>query len=331
MTPRHANNVRLDAAILVVAALVLLALAYERGAMSEARKPSVYSTYDTGANGFRALYDVLAAAGLPVRRFQRELPLLDASVRTLVITGYETDPSRNPLDEHDAAFLRTFVSNGGRLVAIDEEFAGRDDIAPGVGTTHRASGGGDAIALTRGAYTAGVSRMRGTIGWIFPFSEPPGVPLLANANGIAAMLYRVGRGEVIAVTAPALFGNAQLQNADNARFAYNAVANHGAIAFDEYVHGYNDGLTMWAALPAPVHAAIWLAVALLAIALVGANVPFAPPLVPEAADERDSSHYITALAELMRRSRRRPRDDDVLGQTRAALSGVNAKRGKSGA
>ena len=41
------------------------------------------------------------------------------------------------------------------------------------------------------------------------------------------MWYRLGRGEVIAITAPALFGNAQLRNADNLRFAYNVIANHG--------------------------------------------------------------------------------------------------------
>ncbi len=327
---------RLDVVILVACTLVVVLLAYERSVHEGAQRPSVYSTYDTGPNGYGALYNVLSAAGLPLRRFGRALPLLDPSVRTLVITGYEEDPSAKPLDEHDAAWLRDFVTRGGRLVAIDSEFAGPQDVAPGVGTTLRNGGGvlpfdgaspersrraqgrlaqdDIAVPLADNTFTAGVSRVRGSIGWIFPFKEPRGIPLLANDHGMVAMFYRVGRGEVVAVTAPALFGNAQLRSADNLRFAYDAIAGHGDAAFDEYVHGYSDGTTMWQVLPAAVHAAVWIVVALILIALVGANVPFAPPYLPSGPDERDSSHYIAALAELMRRSRRRPYDDDVLWQ-----------------
>ncbi len=304
---------RFDVLVLVACGLVVVLLAYERGVTEGKQRPSVFSTYDTGPNGYRALYEVLSAAGLPVRRFERALPLLDPSVRTLVITGYEEDPSAKPLDRQDAASLRDFVTKGGRLVAIDAEFAGPQDVAPGVGTTLR-NGGGDAVALAGNAYTTDVSRVSGTIGWVFAFREPRGVPLLANDGGVVAALYRVGRGEVVAVTAPALFGNAQLRNADNLRFAYNAVAGHGAAAFDEYVHGYSDSATMWQAFPPAVHAAVWIVIALILIALVGGNVPFAPPYLAVGADERDSSHYIAALAELMRRSRRRPHDDDVLWQ-----------------
>ena len=72
--------------------------------------------------------------------------------------------------------------------------------------------------------------------------------------------------------APSLFGNAQLRNANNLRFAYNAIANDGVAAFDEYVNGADDRLTMWAALPGPVHAAVWLIVAIVGLALIGANV-----------------------------------------------------------
>ncbi len=325
--------IRLDGVILVVCVVVLVLLAYERGANEATQRPSTYSTYDTGPNGYLALYEVLSDAGVPVRRFQRELPLLDPSVRTLVITGYEEDPSAKPLDERDAAWLRDFVTKGGRLVAIDAEFAGPQDVAPAVGTTvrdgvvpfdgacpepcRRAQGrlaqDDIAIPLAQNTFTAGVTRLRGTIGWIFPFRETR-VPLLANDKGVVAAFYRVGRGKVVAITAPALFGNAQLRDAGNLRFAYNAVAGHGNVAFDEYVHGYSEGTAMWQVLPAPVHAAVWIVVALILIGLIGANVPFAPPYSVRGTDERDSGDYITALAELMRRSRRRPYDDDVVWQ-----------------
>ncbi|MGA7092818.1 MAG: hypothetical protein WBX23_02195, partial [Candidatus Cybelea sp.] len=61
---------------------------------------------------------------------------------------------------------------------------------------------------------------------------------------------------------------------------------------------------------------VWVVVALAALALIGANVPFAPPYLSGARDERDSSGYITAIAELMRRSRRRPPDEAIVRQAR---------------
>lgn len=307
---------RLDLAIVAGCALLLVLLGYERSTIEQRGLPSIYSTYDTGPNGYRALYEVLQSAGVAVRRFEAPLPALEAGARTLVISGYENDPSAKPLDEHDTEFLRRFVSGGGRLVAIDAEFAGPQDVTPGVGTTLQTHGVGDAITLARNAYTAGVARADGPIDWTFPFKDPHGIPLLVNKQGMVAVWYRFGRGEVIAITAPALFGNARLRHADNLRFAYNAIAGHGSVAFDEYVHGYDASLTMWGVLPAPVHAAVWIVVALAAIALVGANVPFAPPYLPGSRDERNSSGYITAIAELMRRSRRRPPDDEIVRQAR---------------
>lgn len=272
------------------------------------------STYDTGPNGYRALYEILRAARVPVRRFEHPIAALDSTIGTLVVTGYEDDPSAVGFDKHDGAVLRKFVAGGGRLVMIDAEFVGPQDVTPGVGTTVLAPYGGDAIALARNAYTKGVARVGGRIEWLFPFKEPRGVPLLAGAHGMVAVAYRLGRGEVIAITAPALLGNAQLRNAENLRFAYNVIEGHGEAAFDEYVHGYSQSPTMWDALPQAVHAAIWIVVAIVAVALIGANVPFAPPYLPDPPDERDSSHYIAAMAELMRRSRVRPEDGDVLRQ-----------------
>jgi hypothetical protein len=305
---------RLEIGVVVICALLFVLLAYGRATIEEQRRPSVASTYDTGPNGYRALYEVLRAAGLRVGRFERELPLLDPSVRTLIVTGYEHDPSAKPLDEKDAEALRRFVLGGGRLVAVDAEFAGPQDVVPQVGTTLQTPGGGEARVLARNGYTAGVARLRGSIDWTFPFKKPHGNPLFANDRGIVALWYRFGRGEVIALTAPALFGNGELLNADNVRFAYNVIANHGDAAFDEYIHGYSETPTMWGVLPAPVRAAVWIVVAIAVIALIGANVPFAPPYLPDPSDERTSADYITAIAELMRRSRRRPSDGAVLQQ-----------------
>jgi len=314
---RHLNLI-----ILIVSFVFVALLGYERMALQQRERPSVFSSYDTGPNGYRALFEVLRAAGVPVTRFGSVVAALDPSVKTLVITGYESDSNAKPLDRRDTDELRRFVVNGGRLVAFDEEFAGPQDVTPGVGTSLKRPHGVAAIPLVTNVFTAGVSAVRGRIDWTFPYNTARGVPLLANKDGIVALWFRYGRGEVIAVTAPALFGNETLSNRDNARFAYNAIAGHGPVAFDEYIHGYSDSSTAWGVLPGAVHAAVWIVVAIVVIALVGANVPFAPPYLPAPADERTSSDYITAIAQLLRRSRRRPPDADVLWQARAALASV---------
>ena len=306
---RHLNLI----IVCICGALVVL-LGYEHIALEQRQRPSVYSSYDTGPNGYRALYEVLHAAGVPVTRFERVVAALDPSVRTLVITGYEQDPGAKPLDRRDTDELRRFVVDGGRLVALDEEFAGSQDVTPGVGTSLQTARGAGAIPLAENAFTAGVAGVRGAISWTFPYKTARGIPLLANKAGIVAIWYRYGRGEVVAVTVPSLFGNEALRNGDNARFAYNIIAGHGLVAFDEYIHGYSDSATIWSVLPDAVRAAVWIVVAIAIVALIGANVPFAPPWLPAPADERTSSDYITAIAGLLRRSRQRPPDGDVLWQ-----------------
>jgi hypothetical protein len=303
---------RSDLWILIAGAVLLSVIALARDAAERQPPPSVFSSYDTGRSGYAAWYDVAQKAGLPVRRFERALGTLDGDVGTLVIGGYENDPSAKPLDANDAKLLESFVKRGGRLVVLDDEFAGNRDLTPGVGTTVDASER-DAIALANDRFTAGVSRVSGPVDAVFRFSERQGVPLLANRSGVVAIAYTYGKGEVVAVTAPALLGNANLAHDDNAAFGYDLLAGHGAIAFDEYVHGYDEGTTFWNALPPPVHAAVYLTVVIVLLALVGANVPFVPPLTLEPPDERDSSGYIDAMAALMRRARI-PVRKDVYGR-----------------
>lgn len=293
---------RTDVWILVAGALLVVAIAFARNAAEQRPPPSVFSSYDTGRNGYAAWYDVAQRAGLPVRRFERALGTLDPGVGTLVISGYENDPSAKPLDANDAKFLSSWVNRGGRLVVLDGDFEGKRDVTPAVGSTVKASER-DAIALTENRLTAGVTRASAPIDAVFKFSEREGVPLLADKSGVVAIAYAYGKGEVIAVTAPALFGNAYLTNADNATFAYDVLAGHGDVAFDEYVHGYDEGTTLWKALPQPVHVAVYVTIGIVLLALVGANVPWIPAIPLEPPDERDSSGYIDAMAALMRRAR----------------------------
>ena len=294
---------RTEVGVLVAGLIVLALLAAGRETAVQRGGRSTYSTYDTGPSGYRALYETLRQAGLPIRRFERTLPLLDPDVGTLVISGYEDDPGAKPLTHADADRLARFVNGGGRLVVLDDDFAGKRDVTPGVAVSHPVAAR-VALALTRGRFTAGVERVDAPIDAAFAFARWPGaVPLLANGRGVVAVAYPHGKGEVVAITAPALFGNAHLLRDDNLAFAYDVLAGHGPAAFDEYVHGYDRDATFWQVLPPAVHAAAWIVAAIVVLALIGANVPFAPPIPPEPADARDSAAFVDAMAALMRRAR----------------------------
>jgi hypothetical protein len=230
--------------------------------------------------------------------------LLPADTGTLVFSTYAIDPAdaMKPFEPNDTAALKRFVTAGGRLVVLDDDFEGKEDVTPGVGKSISATATG-AIPLARDRYTAGVERVSVPIDALLPFDTHDGLPLLANDRGLVGVRYALGKGEVIAITAPRLFSNAFLAHADNARFAYNVLAGHGPVLFDEYVHGFDDNLSFWGALPGPVRLAFWIVCAIVLLALIGANVPFAPPIPLEPPDERDSSAYIDAMGALMRRAR----------------------------
>jgi len=298
------RGMRLEWILIACAAAAIAALAIGRQTVLATRPPSISSSYDAGPNGYRALYEVARRAGLRVSRFERPAGLLDTTaIGTLVFSTPAGDPSPQIPTLADVDAVRRFVSAGGRLIALDDDFAGKQDVTPGVGTSHAIATQHEAIPLAHGAYTAGVAVVRAPIDAVFGFGAKNGLPLLANDAGIVAMRYRLGKGEVIAVTAPALFSNANLASAQNARFAYDLLAGHGAIAFDEYVHGFSDEASFWSVLPPPVRAAIWIVAAIVLLGLAGANVRFAPQVALEPPDERDTTAYIDSMAALMRRAR----------------------------
>lgn len=295
---------RVDLLLLAGGLLVLTLLAVGRQTATQSGDGHAnFSSYDAGPNGYRALYETLRRAGVAVRRFERVLPLVDSGTGTLLIAIDESDPQPVPLTRADADALQRFVAGGGRLVVLDSGFAGKLDVTPGVGTSHPIDERA-AVALARNRFTAGVERVAAPIGAAFGFEHwPNAVPLLANDRGVVAVAYRHGKGTVVAITAPALFGNAHLLDGDNLAFAYDTVAGGGPVAFDEYVHGHDSDATFWQVLPPPVRAAVWIVALVIGLALIGANVPFAPPIPPDPPPASDSGAFVDAMAALMRRAR----------------------------
>ncbi len=116
---------RLAIIITIAVVLVLLVLLNTASYVSEARLPDTEfnpdrSTYNAGATGTRALYDLLSESGRQVMRWRKEpYALLDAgdasSPSTFVIIG----KTRSPIAEEEARSILKWVERGGRLVIID--------------------------------------------------------------------------------------------------------------------------------------------------------------------------------------------------------------------
>ena len=292
------------AIVLGVGLVIWLTLA--RQAELNKRQPSYFSSYDTGRNGYRALYEMLYREGVPVTRFEHQLGLLDPDVGTIVYSSPALElaygHASSPVDASDIVRLRNFVRAGGRLVLLDNDYGGVQDAKLGLPSDHDVALATGAGVVADVVYTAGVGRVEAPITQAFAMTNPKATPLLSAGGGLAAIAYPLGKGEVIAITAPELFGNAHLASADNARFAFDVLAGHGTVAFDERVHGYDEDQSFWSALPTPVRVGIFIVVAVVLLALIGANVRFAPALTVEPARDRDSSAYLTSMGSLLRRA-----------------------------
>lgn len=190
---------------------------------------STNSTFDTGPNGYRALYDVLQRENVPVSRLDGPLGTLDPQARVLAVAD-------GSYESNDLQRLRAFMHGGGWIVAFGA--------IPGL---------------------AQAPQLR-----VFDVSDYTNLALSKSPRRALAV--------------------------------YDAVAGKGPVIFDERVHGYDRTQSLWAVLPTPVRVAAGLAALAVILALIDANVRFAPPIMREPPADRDSSDYVRSMAMLLRRA-----------------------------
>jgi hypothetical protein len=213
-----------------VALVALLGLLVLLAAGSSSAPPSVPSSYDTGRNGYRVLFDVLQREGIAVTRLEVPLGLRSPLVRVLAVTAADYDRA-------DVQRLTNFLHGGGTILAFVH--------VPGLTHSPR----------------------------LLQFK-------LADYTNLALS-----------------------KQPQRAQAIYDAVAGKGLVAFDERAFGYDRTQSLWSVLPPVVHVAIWLAALAVVLALIDANVRFAPPIVREPPVDRDSSDYLRSMASLLRRAR----------------------------
>ncbi|MBA2732838.1 MAG: DUF4350 domain-containing protein [Acidobacteria bacterium] len=116
---------RLAIIITIAVVLVLLVALNTASYVSEARLPDTEfdpdrSTYNAGATGTRALYDLLSESGRQVVRWRKEpYSLLDATDKSSPSTFVIIGKTRSPFEEDETGSILKWVERGGRLVIID--------------------------------------------------------------------------------------------------------------------------------------------------------------------------------------------------------------------
>jgi hypothetical protein len=289
-----------DLAIVIVALVLVAVLAVLRASQNTAAQ-SEPSTYDTGTNGYAALYDLLSREGTRVERFEMPVSELARGTGTLVLAGKgalsAAAPSPSALE-----FLDRWVRGGGRLIVLDDSPGGAARRVLGLPDSkkvssqqHQANAGCAFTAALRGLRVAGTFDSGYT-----PACTAKRASVFRAGTLAAGIVYARGSGTVVAVTTPSIFDNLHISQASNARFAYALFGGRPA-AFDERVHGYAAGRTFWEVLPQPMRVALGIALLAIVLAVIGANLPFAPPYQAQAPDERDSSAYIASLARMLER------------------------------
>jgi hypothetical protein len=285
----------LDIALATAAIVVLAVLVGLRSSLVQ-QQTSLPSTYDTGPRGYGALYALLARERVPVERFEEPIADLAGYRGTLVVAGdYHLLAVAGAAGQRDA--LDAWVRRGNTLTLLGTvPFWMRDSFGVPQDKALRANLAIAGCGLALQGLHVSAPFTRGFDGQCTRDRSM----LLRASNRAVALAYRRGKGTVIYSPAVTMLDNEHLAQSDNAYFAY-AILSRGPILFEERGYGHARGNGFWQVLPLAMRVAIVLAAAALLLGIAGANLPFAPPQLPAAGDERDSGEYIASLSQMLQR------------------------------
>jgi hypothetical protein len=301
------------------------------------------SSFNSGPTGTQAWFSLLAETGRPAVRWQEPPSALltagDKAPQIFVLVG----GLRREFKEEDATSLLRWVADGGRLVVIDRappeqlsvsttewQISVDEPQLPAIFSVDP----GDRSQMT--AETAAVkaaqpSVFTQSVNALQPSRFAASIRIRREAAGDEAGEYDTdaagktapvvhfplgdaglvaeapfGNGQIVFVGDPYLVSNGGIALADNAQLAVNLVNMKDAtIAFDEYHHGYgadnNRFLQFFAGTPM---VAIFLQGVLFAgLVLYSRSRRFARPVPEPEPDRLSKLEYVSAMAELQRRTR----------------------------
>jgi hypothetical protein len=128
---------------------------------------------------------------------------------------------------------------------------------------------------------------------------------LANDDGAIAVEMPYGNGRIFHIADPFIVANGGLLSADNVQFAVNAVGSPDLIAFDEYHHGFGSGQNKMVEYfsGTPVVAIFLQIGAIVVLGFYSQSRRFARPVPEPEPDRLSKLEYVSAMAELQRRTR----------------------------
>lgn len=301
------------------------------------------SSYNFGATGTRAFYDLLAETGHKVRRWQEKpAKLLDYAANnptTLIIVG----DVRREISERDAEDFLHWVSDGNTLIIIDRQppkslitttanweiYFEKPENFPVFSTDpsdqkQMTDKTGAAQPIQPTIFNKNINGVQ-----ISPFasriklkrfteqkdaaneeaeSDALNAPFvhLADNKGNILIDAPFGAGRIVFLTDPYIVANGGINLADNQQLAVNIAASDGGIiAFDEYHQGYgaDDNLILDYFAGTPV-TAIFLQIALLVgLIFLAQSRRFARALPDDEPNRLSKLEYISAMAELQQRTK----------------------------
>ena len=299
------------------------------------------SSYNAGATGSRAFYDLLAETGRNVSRWQESTSALAVNDKSkpdvFVFMGQE----RREITDAEIESLLRWVSAGGRLVVIDREpppelvkttanwkistvlpieppfFADPSDIKQMTDDTTAAkptqptvfTNKVNAVQPSRFASSIIFERFAGGAA-ADSKSEAKSArtaPVAQIANDSKTLLadFPFGAGRIVYLSDPFIVSNGGIKLVDNAQLAINLVASGGIVAFDEYHQGFGAGqnrpLDYFAGTP--LAAFFWQFAALAAVLLFTQSRRFARPLPAAEPNRLSKLEYVGAMAELQQRTK----------------------------
>ena len=235
------------------------------------------STYRALPDGARGIFLLAQSNNLPVRRSQTPFQHLSEKDALLILGSNLRVPLNEPAwrtTETETETLLRLIHNGMTVVFVIHAFATQGshpqnpklESLPNQTTKEFLSSFGIQLSPTGkerppsemllpafpSAYLVGVNKLKAAPTYFIRMDTSKALPLLAVSNveprEYTAALAPFGKGKLIFIAAPALAANQQLLSEDNATFWLRLLQmlskEHREILFDEYLHGFEDKITI---------------------------------------------------------------------------------------
>jgi Domain of unknown function (DUF4350) len=220
----------------LVVMVVMLALVYAVAPPRSQNSVGYPSSYSSEWMGVKAAYRLLEDQGYRVQRWEKspeDLPVEAAGAVFVLV-----EPSQGGTAS-EAAAIRRFVTNGGRVLGVGTDAA---DLVPDLDTA--SADEYDPQAKTFSALLPSViTRDAPEISMASPdsFTSSPHswLALYGNKEQVAAVTYRVGKGEVIWWASASPMSNGMIRDKNNLEFFLNCMGPRATtrVYWDEYFHG----------------------------------------------------------------------------------------------